>query len=306
MTTEPSRPGQIRRFDATRFDRDELRAAKASSGASVTVCLPARNEEATIGAIVGAIVAELIGPGLVDELLVVDDHSTDGTADAASAAGARVVDAATTLAAYGAGPGKGGAMWKGLHASRGDIVVWCDADIRDFSTHFVVGLIGPLLTHPEIAFVKGFYERPVDGRPDGGGRVTELVARPVLSLLFPQLAEIVQPLSGEYGGRRELLEKLPFVNGYGVDLGLLIDLVAMTGIEAIAQVDLGVRVHRNRSLDELSPQATAVLQTALRRADPELLGTVGLLVRPDGTGTVVDVSERPPLCEVPEHLPRTL
>ncbi|MCB1249938.1 MAG: glucosyl-3-phosphoglycerate synthase [Acidimicrobiales bacterium] len=306
MAAHPDHLDEIRRFHAGDHRVDELCATKAASGLRTTVCLPARDEAATIGAIVTTIVAELGGPGgLVDEVLVVDDHSTDATADAAAAAGARVVGAQQVLDGYGTGPGKGGAMWKGLHEAHGDLIVWCDADVRDFTAGFVSGLLGPLLQHPDVAFVKGFYERPIDGNAVGGGRVTELVARPLLSLLFPQLATIVQPLSGEYGGRRELLEKVPFVNGYGVDLGLLIDVAAMVGPESIAQVDLGVRTHRNRPLDELSPQATAVLATALRRADPELLGTLGVLVRPDGSGIAVDVSERPPLCEVPEHRSRT-
>ncbi|HMQ29044.1 MAG TPA: glucosyl-3-phosphoglycerate synthase, partial [Acidimicrobiales bacterium] len=263
------------------------------------VCLPARDEAATVGAIVEVNRAELVQThGLVDELVVVDDHSTDATAAAAAEAGARVVDARIALTDHGVGPGKGGALWKGLHACSGDLVVFCDADVRDFSTGFVTGLVGPLLTHPDVAFVKGFYERPLDGEPHGGGRVTELVARPVLSLLFPHLATVVQPLSGEYAGRRALLEKLPFVNGYGVDLGLLVDIAETAGPASIAQVDLGVRHHRNRPLHELAPQAAAVLATALRRAAPELVGTLSALVRPDGPHPPVDVSERPPLCEV--------
>ena len=144
--------------------------------------------------------------------------------------------------------------------------MWCDSDILDFGPHFVVGLLGPLLARPDIQFVKGFYDRPVGGRAHGGGRVTELMARPVIAALFPHLSSIVQPLSGEYAGRRALLERLPFVQGYGVDLGLLVDIADLEGTEAIAQVDLGLRRHRNRSLDELGPQALAVLQTALDRA----------------------------------------
>ena len=153
-----------------------------------------------------------------------DDHSTDDTARIAADAGARVLAVDDVLPELGPGEGKGEALYKSVAAARGDLIAWCDADIRDFAPHFVVGLVGPLLTRSDIAFVKGFYDRPVDGSPHGGGRVTELMARPVIAALFPHLASIVQPLSGEYAGRRSLLERLPFVQGYGVDLGLLIDI----------------------------------------------------------------------------------
>lgn len=290
----------IRTFHAGEFQAADLVGEKR--GQRISVCLPARDEQDTVGAIVSAIRSRLMDDvALVDELVVVDDHSSDRTAALAAEAGARVVDAATVLAHHGPGHGKGEAMWKSLHVTTGDIVIWCDADIRQFDTAFVVGLVGPLLRRPELAFVKGFYERPIDGRPDGGGRVTELMARPVLSLLFPQLSPIVQPLAGEYGGRREVLEQLPFVQGYGVDIGLLIDVAERCGIESIAQVDLGVRVHRNRSLDELSPQATAVLQAALRRADRSLVGPEAVLVRPSREPVVLAGDERPPLVTLPEH-----
>ena len=273
----------------------DLLARKGAT--TVSVCLPARDEAATVGPIVEVIGSELVGCGLVDELLVVDDHSSDGTAEVAAAAGATVIGAHEVLPEVTAGHGKGQALWKSLHASRGDLVVWCDADITDFDPCFVVGLLGPLLTDPDVEFVKGHYERAERGGR-GGGRVTELVARPVLSLLFPHLSHVVQPLSGEYAGRRGLLESLPFVKGYGVDLGLLIDVAARRGRGAIAQVDLGTRVHRNRSLAELSPQATAVLQVALRRADPSLVPDVVALGLPGGDLVEVDGSELPPLADL--------
>jgi len=237
---------------------------------------------------------------LVDELLVVDDHSSDRTARVAKDAGATVLAADEILPDYGRGHGKGEALWKSLAASNGDLVVWCDADVRNFDPSFVVGLVGPLLTRGDVGFVKGFYERP-DPDGSGGGRVTELVARPVVSLLCSQLAPFVQPLGGEFAGRRELLEQLPFVEGYGVDLGLLIDFERRFGLPAMAQVDLGERVHRNRPLDELSPQAMAVIQLALHRAAPDLVGEIQTLVRPGHEPLRVDVSERPPLVEVPEY-----
>ncbi len=248
----------------------------------MSVCLPARNEAATVGQIVTAIRTELVDRvPLVDELVVIDDHSTDATADVAAAAGATVVDARTVLPGHGAGHGKGEALWKSLHVSTGDLVVWCDADIQGFDTRFVTGLLGPLLTDPSVEFTKGFYERTErDGI--GGGRVTELTARPLLELFFPELTPVVQPLSGEYAGRRSVLEQLPFTVGYGVDLALLIDVARLVGTAAIAQVDLGQRVHRHQTLSQLGPQARAVMQAALAR-------TGATVERPD---------ERPPLASL--------
>lgn len=267
---------------------------------SVSVCLPARDEETTVGPIVECLHRELVEVGLVDELLVVDDHSRDATAEIAAAAGAKVIAADEVLPEISTGHGKGEALWKSLHVSEGDIVLWCDADIRDFDARFITGLLGPLLTDPSVQFVKGFYERP-EHEDRGGGRVTELMARPVLSLLFPELSHIVQPLSGEYGGRRGLLERLPFVRGYGVDLGLVLDIAAVAGAEAITQVDLGERIHRNRPLAELSPQATAVLQVALRRVQPGLVDAIGELVRPGLDPVTVDGRQLPALRDVPAY-----
>jgi glucosyl-3-phosphoglycerate synthase len=263
----------------------------------VSVCIPARNEAATVGHVVGGIRRSLIERwGLVDEVVVVDDHSRDDTAAIAASAGARVVSAADVLGDIAGGPGKGEALWRSLHTSVGDIVVWCDADITDFGARFVTGLLGPLLTDPATSFVKGYYERPRTGEI-GGGRTTELMARPVLAALFPHLSGIVQPLSGEYGGRRSLLERLPFVRGYGVDLGLLIDVADVVGTDAIVQVDLGTRRHRHRDLDHLGPQALAVLQTALDRAGVKA-DNPATLVRPGLPALTVAFGELPPLASL--------
>ncbi|WP_249420154.1 glucosyl-3-phosphoglycerate synthase [Rhabdothermincola salaria] len=295
---------RLRTHDAAEFRVEDLLAAKGDT--TVSVCIPARNEETTVGAIVATIHRELVDDlGLVDEIVVVDDHSSDRTASEATGAGARVVAAEEVLADHGRGHGKGEALWKSLFASTGDVVVWCDADVQDFSPRFVTGLLGPLLTDPELAFVKGFYERPVDGQVRGGGRVTELVARPVLTLLFPDLAGVVQPLSGEYGGRREVLEQLPFVEGYGVDIALLIDIAERFGVHRLAQVDLGQRVHRNRPLHELSPMAAQVLQAALRRAAPGLAPDRALLTPPELEAVEISYRERPPLASVPAYGRRT-
>ncbi len=247
----------IRTLHHRDFTADGLLRAKRAR--RVTVCLPARDEESTVGAIVAAITERLMARlPLVDEVLVVDDGSQDRTALAALAAGARVVGTG--------GTGKGRAMWTGLRQSRGDVVVFCDADVRNFSPRFVIGLLGPLLTRDDVGFVKAFYDRPLDGRPGQGGRVTELLAKPLLRALFPHLTGVVQPLAGECAGRRQVLEQVPFAEGYGVDLGLLVDVAARFGAGALAQVDLGERVHRNRAIEELAPQADAVLRTALSRA----------------------------------------
>lgn len=292
----------IRSFSHRDFPVAGLAATKGD--VSVTVCLPAKNEAETVGQIIETINEELVtGVGLVDEILVLDDYSEDDTAEVARGAGARVVHAAQVLPEHGRGKGKGEALWKSLHAAHGEIVVWCDADIREFGSRFVSGILGPLLLDPEIAFVKGHYRRPVEGSL-GGGRVTELVARPLLSLLFPELADIVQPLSGEYGGRRAVLERMPFAQGYGVDIGLLIDIANDTGVRAIAQVDLEVRHHRNRPLDQLAPQAMAIMQTVLHRADPDLVKTVDTLLRPEHPQEIVDVTNRPPLIELASYRPR--
>jgi glucosyl-3-phosphoglycerate synthase len=295
----------IRTFHHDEFTAAHLADLKARQDHVISVCLPARDEAATVGVIVEDLRRSLVErTGLVDEVLVVDDHSTDATAAVARAAGARVVAVDDVLPDLGPGEGKGEALYKSVAEAHGDLIMWCDADITDFGPRFVIGLVGPLLVRPDIGFVKGFYDRPIGNSAHGGGRVNELVARPAIAAMFPHLASVVQPLSGEYAGRRSLLERLPFVQGYGVDLALLVDIAALEGTEAIAQVDLGTRRHRNRPLDELGPQALAVLQTALRRAGTDL-GGAATLVRPDLEPVEVATGERPALVEVPAYRRRT-
>lgn len=285
---------------AADLDVGALVAAKA--GRSTSLCLPARDEAGTIGPIVEAVVSELVERHhLVDEVLVVDDRSSDATAAVAAAAGARVVAADAVLSELGPGTGKGEALWKSLAASSGDLVAWCDADIVDFDVRFVSGLLGPLLLDRHVGFVKGCYERPVEGVPGEGGRVTELVARPLIALLLPDLAGFAQPLSGEYAGRRDVLERLPFTQGYGVDLGLLADAVAALGPGGVAQVDLGVRTHRNRPLGDLGPTALAVLHEGLDRAGVAGMTWPATLARPGAVPRTVAGGVRPPLAEVAAH-----
>ncbi|HUQ62682.1 MAG TPA: glucosyl-3-phosphoglycerate synthase [Acidimicrobiales bacterium] len=292
----------IRDWQGQDFEIGRLVDAKVEGGHHISVCLPARDEAETVGAIVSAIRADLIDTcHLVDEVLVVDDGSTDRTRVVAADAGARVVVASEVLPECGPGQGKGEVLWKSLYAAKGDLLVFCDADVRDFSDRFVVGLLGPLLLDAEAVFVKGFYTRPVDGGEGGGGRVTELVARPLISLLFPDLGPIVQPLAGEFAGRRSVLEQMPFVGGYGVDLALLIDVASRFGLRSLAQVDLGSRVHRNRPLDELGPQALAVLHAALRRAGVDLPSDGSIALAFPGASLDVPLSERPPIAGVPAY-----
>jgi glucosyl-3-phosphoglycerate synthase len=291
----------IRSFGRGAFDPQRL--ARAKRAATVSVCLPARDEAATVGQIVDIICSELVQRiGLVDEVVVIDDGSTDDTAAVAAAAGARVERAAEVLSEFEGRSGKGDALWRSLHVANGDIVVWCDADITNFHPDFITGLLGPLLTNTDVGFVKGYYERPGTSAGEVGGRVTELVARPLISLFFPDLAPIVQPLSGEYGGRREVLEALRFVTGYGVDLGLLIDVTARFGLGALAQVDLGTRLHRNRPLDDLGPMALEVMQAVFSRA--EVPFDQAVLVRPGVVPVDRAHVERPPLVDVPAYQAR--
>jgi len=231
-----------------------LASLKAASGLRVTVCIPARDEAMTVAGVVGP-VASLLDE-LVDELIVVDDCSTDGTGAVAQAFGARVVR-------RDAGAGKGAAMAAGLAESTGDIVVFLDADVRNFGMHYVTRLVEPLLADPTFVLVKGTYQRPGDA---GGGRVTELLARPLLRRLFPELAFVRQPLAGEVAVRRDALEGMVLEPGYGVEIGMLLDVARRFGPSAIAQADLGERVHRNRPLDELAGQADEVLEAVLSRS----------------------------------------
>ena len=244
---------------------------EAKQAQTVAVVLPALNEAATVGQIVERIHRDLlVRRPLIDELVVMDSGSTDATPSVAADAGARVVHREDLLADFPPYEGKGEVLWRSLAATTSDVVVFVDSDLRDFSTTFVTGLLGPLLTDDTVQFVKATYDRPMQsGAPAGGGRVTELVARPLINMYWPELAGFIQPLGGEYAARRGLLEQLPFPTGYGVEFGLLIDALATVGLDAMAQVDLVRRKHRNSSVQKLGRMAAEIMQVALDRLERE-------------------------------------
>jgi len=236
---------------------------------STTLIFPARNVAGTIGAILTVVADLQARTGLPEQVIVVDADSPDGTADIARAHGAEVYSENELMPGYGPAQGKGDAMWRSLSVARGDIVMFADADTTDFRDHFIYGTLGPLLTDPGIQFVKAAYRRPFkqgeESVPDGGGRVTELMAKPLLNLFYPELAGFVQPLAGEFAGRRELLNALPFFTGYGVEIGMMIDVFAEVGLAGMAQVDLGTRQNRHQPLASLTRMSSVVLRTVAMR-----------------------------------------
>ncbi|WP_413758399.1 glucosyl-3-phosphoglycerate synthase [Streptomyces sp. MMBL 11-3] len=290
----------------------KLIAAKRSTGSTVSVVLPALNEEATVGDIVTVIRRELMTAKvpLVDEVVVIDSGSTDRTSEVAAAAGARVVHRDAILPRIPALPGKGEVLWRSLLATRGDVVAFVDADLKEFSADFVTGIVGPLLTDPGVDLVKAMYDRPLGAAAGEGGRVTELMARPLLNMHWPRLAGFVQPLGGEYAARRSLLERLPFPVGYGVELGMLVDALHLVGLDALAQVDVGVRRHRHQDGQALGRMSAAIYRTAqLRLARGHLIRPV-LTQFERGEGGFeprtysVDLEERPPMVDVAEYVSR--
>jgi glucosyl-3-phosphoglycerate synthase len=290
---------------------DELVTAKREAGVSLSVCIPALNEERTIGDIV-RMVDFLAEQGFVDEIVLSDSGSTDATPELAEVAGARVITTGPLPATRGGG--KGAAMWRGAGATTGDIVCFLDADVLNFGPHYVTRLVAPLVSDPGLVLTKAFYERPIakkDGSlGPGGARVTEVAMRPLLQVLYPGLTGMVQPLAGECAITRKALFPIPIVSGYGVEAGMLVDIVERHGIEAVAQVDLGVRVHRNRSEDLLGETAFQVIEGLLMRLDEH--GLIKLpselpqeYVRFDAQGlprrTKGGVTLLPPLSEVADH-----
>lgn len=319
MLDEVERWLERRSWSAADRPLDLLLAAKRAAGprGTVSVVLPALDEEATVGEIVTAIRRDLMTDEvpLVDELVVVDSGSRDRTAQVAARAGARVVQRDAILPRLPVLPGKGEVLWRSLLVTSGEIVCFIDADLRAFDSRFVSGIVGPLLTEPDVKLVKAMYDRPLETGgavvPAGGGRVTELVARPLLNLHWPRLAGFVQPLGGEYAARRSLLERLPFPVGYGVELGMLIDALSLAGLDALGQVDVGVRHHRHQDGQALGRMSAAIYRTAhLRLARAPLVRPRLTQFHRDPSGGFaalthpVDIEERPPMRQIPEYRAR--
>jgi glucosyl-3-phosphoglycerate synthase len=309
-------------FHADEFrDLNYLLGLKRERGFSISLALPALNEEKTVGNVIQTIKAALVDAApILDEIVLIDSNSEDRTREIARELDVPVYIHQDLLPNYGARRGKGEALWKSLYCTRGDIVIWLDTDIVNIHPRFAYGLVGPLLLRPDIQFVKGFYRRPLRVgdkiQAGGGGRVTELTARPLLNLFYPELSGVIQPLSGEYGGRRSALERLRFFSGYGVEIGLLIDMLETCGLNAIAQVDLQERIHHNQPLEALSKMSFAIIQAVIRKLESrygqsilENVNTTMKLIRYEQENFMLDIEEiaerdRPPMIELPEYLGR--
>ena len=302
-------------------DLGRLVQLKQKQGLSISLVLPTLNEAETIGPIVRRALRELQDRfPLVDEILVIDSDSEDETRTIAANEGARVVRHPEVLSRYGSYRGKGEALWKSLYETSGDLVVWADTDVRGWHHRMVYGTLGPLLHEPRLQYVKGYYQRPiVEGgvlKDGGGGRVTELVARPLINLFFPELSGLIQPLAGEYAGRRALLEVIPFFTGYAVEIGHLIDAAERVGMEGLGQVDLERRVHRNQHLEGLSRMSFVILQAVMKRLEERrrarLFAELGSTMKLPRSGRgrlsleLIELAdhERPPMIRIPEYLER--
>ncbi len=309
-------------YHADEFDDIErLVHLKNQQGQTISLALPALNEEETVGQVISTIQEKLVKEApLLDEIVLMDSDSSDSTRQIASNLGIPVHIHQQVLPAYGSRAGKGEGLWKSLMVTRGDIIVWIDTDIVNIHPRFVYGVIGPLLVNSRLQFVKGFYRRPLRTgeiiQAGGGGRVTELTARPLINLFYPELSGVIQPLSGEYGGRRQALEQMPFFSGYGVEIGLLIDIFEKFGLNAIAQVDLLERVHHNQSLEALSKMSFTILQAFIRKLERRFARPVleevnksMKLIRFEEGSYYLEVQEvvereRPPMIELPEYRQR--
>ena len=295
-------------------DAGALAAEKRLKGLTISLCIPTLNEEQTVGRIVAVLKGELMDRHpLLDEIVVIDSGSTDRTRELAAAAGATVHLSGDILPGHGFRRGKGENLWKAVHQLTGDIICYVDGDIGNIHPRFVTGLAGALIRRDALHYAKGFYERPIAHtgglHPSGGGRVTEILVRPLFSLFFPELTALVQPLSGEYAARREVLERLPFPVGYGVETAHLIDVFRGWGLDAIAQTDLDRRVHRNQSTHDLGRMAFGILQAFFRRLDGHTPPDFSTILRQFTTegeycrqtiGEVVE-EERPPMIRIPEY-----
>jgi glucosyl-3-phosphoglycerate synthase len=309
-------------FHADEFeDLNYLLNLKRERGFSISLALPALNEEKTVGNVIQTIKQSLVlDVPLLDEIVLIDSNSEDRTREIAQNLDVPVYTHQSVLPRYGSRQGKGEALWKSLYCTQGDIIIWLDTDIVNIHPRFVYGLIGPLLLRPDIQFIKGFYRRPLKVgskiQAGGGGRVTELTARPLLNLFYPELSGVIQPLSGEYGGRRAALEQLIFFSGYGVEIGLLIDVLEKFGLNAIAQADLQERIHHNQPLEALSKMSFAIIQAVMRKLESrygqsimENVNKTMKLIRYEQENFMLDIEEiaereRPPMVEIPEYRER--
>ena len=251
------------------FPVDRLVKFKKKKNLTISLCFPTLNEAQTIGKILDIVRKSIYEPGLVDEVVVIDSNSMDRTVSVVRSAGFKVLQHKDILSGCGSFKGKGDALWKSLAVLKGDIIIWCDSDIMNFKPRFIYGILGPLLIDDRISYVKGFYRRPLkiasSYLKSEGGRVTELLVRPLLNLFYPELSKVFQPLSGKYAGRREILESIPFSTGYGVEVGMLIEIFERFGLDVIAQVNLKRRVHRNQPISALSKMSFGILQTLFRK-----------------------------------------
>jgi glucosyl-3-phosphoglycerate synthase len=306
-------------YHANEFaDLQRLLALKEKQGVTISLALPALNEAENVGNVIRAIKGALLdNVPLLDEIVLIDSNSADQTREIAAGLGLPVYIHQKLLPEYGARIGKGEALWKSLYVTHGDILLWIDTDIVNIHPRFVYGVLGPLLQDPQVQFVKGFYQRPLKSgevlEKGGGGRVTELTARPLLNLYYPELSGVIQPLSGEYGGRRKALEQMHFFSRYGVEIGLLIETFEKFGLSAIAQVDLLERVHHNQSLEALSKMSFQIQQAVMRRLESrygqhilEDVNKTMKLIRFEKGNYYLEVEEvaereRPPMIELPEY-----
>lgn len=258
-------------FHYKQFSIEELIKTKNKKNITVSLCFPTLNEAQTIRNILRITKEELYEPGLVDEVVVVDSGSLDSTPEIVREMGFKVYQHKEILRKYGTHEGKGEALWKSLFVLKGDIIVWCDSDIKNFGSRFVYGVLGPLILDEELYFVKAFYRRPlkIDSSymKGEGGRVTEILVRPILNLFYPELSRLFQPLSGEYAGRKEALEQIPFFTGYGVEIGMLIEMYEKFGVERIAQVNVKRRIHRNQPLASLSRMSFGIMQAIFKKLE---------------------------------------
>jgi glucosyl-3-phosphoglycerate synthase len=302
------------------FPVDRLVKFKKKKNLTISLCFPTLNEAQTIGKILDIVRKSIYEPGLVDEVVVIDSNSMDRTVSVVRSAGFKVLQHKDILSGYGSFKGKGDALWKSLAVLKGDIIIWCDSDIMNFKPRFIYGILGPLLIDDRISYVKGFYRRPLkiasSYLKSEGGRVTELLVRPLLNLFYPELSKVFQPLSGEYAGRREILESIPFSTEYGVEVGMLIEIFERFGLDVIAQVNLKRRVHRNQPISALSKMSFGILQTLFRKLQyynkVKLNTDINKIYNQIEyinkeyiiTPLKLEEMERPPMMEIKEYLER--